>query len=206
VKTLYNYNNWTKVQSRQRNLEDYRRLSGRYSLPSGQVYATLSSRQLPNPDSEIFQMIESGLIQPEQFVGIDKSATIIAANRKTFPRSIWIAGRWKSIFEKIDIPVGMAYLDSCYVGDSPYLLEDILAVMRQSRPGTFLFVNAITGSRGQWAMSRPGKPIDDDFIPKAVASALRRQDLGKWDFTTEGHIYRNSNGNYMLTRVFIRES
>ena len=205
MRTESNYNNSTKIESRLLNLSFYRHVSGSRSIPSNQVYVTLCSNQTSNENSEISQVLSSGFARPEQFVGIDKSHRIIKENRRLFPRSVWIAGRWRSVLRDLDLPVAVAYLDTCYVGDSRELLEDVVAVIRRSRPGTCLFVNAITGSRGQWAMSRPGKPIDDGYIPRMLSAILQSQRLGEWDLNAAGHIYRNPNGNYMLTRAFVRK-
>jgi len=200
------YNNPTKIRSRELNLELYQRITGNEKLPEGQVYATLCGVQELNHNSEICQVLGSGFAKFDQFVGVDNSKEIIEQNRQFFPKSKWIAGRWKSVLKVLDTAIGIAYVDTCYVGDNPKMVEDVVAAMRLSRPGTIIFANAITGTRGQWAMQRPGRPIDDSYLIEALAQRINKEELGQWDLRVGEHVYRNPNRNLMLTRAFFRKA
>jgi len=200
------YNNPTKIRSRELNLERYQQITGNSKLPRGQVYATLCGVQELDPNSEVCQVLGSGFAKFDQFVGIDSSKEIIEQNRQLFPRSKWIAGRWKSVLKTLDAVIGLAYVDTCYLGDNPKMVEDVLAAMRLSKPGTVIFANAITGSRGLWAKSRAGRHVDDSYLIEALAQSIRAEELGKWDLRAGEHVYRNPNRNLMLTRAFVRKA
>lgn len=53
-----------------------------------------------NEESEPVQMVECGLIKPEQFFGVDISESVIETNRKLLPRYNWFNGRLSQIAKK----------------------------------------------------------------------------------------------------------
>ena len=83
-----------KLNARQATIIDaYRKLFNQQALPSSKQYWTLSAtcvdeKGLPLVGAELDQLLKSGLIQPNQFVGIDINPNVIATNSK-FTQATW---------------------------------------------------------------------------------------------------------------------
>lgn len=94
------YKKEQKIHARSQIIAAYRTITGLQSIPDGKGYWTLCNLQPNLPGSEIVQLTESGLIQKNQFFGIDndiKNEGIIEYNREQHPDANWFKGDWLDV-------------------------------------------------------------------------------------------------------------
>ena len=117
------YKDATKTIIRQVTIiEPYKRIFGD-SLPAEKQYWTLCNLQT-NPagqiteESEIGQLLDTGLITKEQFHGVDYDADIIEHNKRHIPESHWYAGDFfrTLLHNQDDFNPGIIYLDFTCLG------------------------------------------------------------------------------------------
>lgn len=86
-------------------IDPYQKLFGS-SLPADKMYLTLAGNcttagSQPLSGSEPEQLIASGLIQPEQFHGIDDNSEIINRNAAAYPKCDWHYGAMHTVIEQM---------------------------------------------------------------------------------------------------------
>src|ERR1019366_10133747 len=82
-----------KLRARQDTIiQEYQRIFGRSTLPTDQQYWTMCSRCSPDSQfgDEYNQVINSGLIVPKQWYGVDIDPEKIRLNAIDYPESHWI--------------------------------------------------------------------------------------------------------------------
>jgi hypothetical protein len=163
-----------KVKSRERNVELYRQLTGRHSIPVDRAYWCLCSAQTDSPDSEINQLTSLGLLNKTQFVGVDNDPALIEQNRVTHPEAAWIAGDWaKVILATEDFNPALVNLDTTSVSGK-VALGMTVTTLNLCPPDTVVLVNVMevntyNGARGlspTQFISELGKRVDTaEWIP-----------------------------------------
>lgn len=85
-----------KIESRYKTIIDlYRKIFKSESIPEGKQYWTMCGAHYKNNaplKGEFGCLIDSGLIKPQQFYGIDREEKIIEINKKYYPNINWIHG------------------------------------------------------------------------------------------------------------------
>lgn len=93
----------SKIEARRQIISIYRYLTGQQSIPKEKGYWTLCNEQSHKEGAEIVQLVNSGLIQKNQFFGIDFDALnqgIIENNQKRHPEANWFKGDWLEVIEE----------------------------------------------------------------------------------------------------------
>ena len=70
----------------------YRGYYGQDRLPSDQWYLSICGNNPKSDRVEIGQLIKEGLLQEEQFIGVDFCEQIIASNKENWPHAHWHCG------------------------------------------------------------------------------------------------------------------
>lgn len=85
-------------------ISQYRNLFSRQSLPKEQQYYTLCAEHTDKDKlkegSELEQLLRVGLIEPQQFVGIDQDPGIIERASRVLPSSRWIHGGFDHVLSQ----------------------------------------------------------------------------------------------------------
>jgi hypothetical protein len=162
--------NLEKKDSRRWMLDTYRRLTGRQSLPVGQLYVTLSGFQ-DDSTSELAFLLREKWLCSEQFVGIDRNQARQKANQIYNPQCHWPVGAWDIEFARIRSRVGVANLDTVQVIGTAELTAMTIKTMYECPKGTVLFVNAACNN--PWARKQP--------LPKQDSHLLLTEDLSDYE-------------------------
>lgn len=99
--------NWDTERKQQARLATiiapYRRLFGQ-ALPTDKQYWTMCGAHYRFVDEsvvrgmgEMTQLVEAELLQPHQFVGVDRDGTIIENNRQVYPEIMWLHGDFYAV-------------------------------------------------------------------------------------------------------------
>ena len=132
-----------KLLARLRNVRYYRALTGRRSLPRGQQYWTLCNRQPLDKTSEINQLVALGVLDKNQFWGVDRDdmgENLIEQNQQDHPEAHFLKGEWDDMILNEDFNPGMIYLDTENM--SGRIALDLAAItMKACEEDVVLFVN-----------------------------------------------------------------
>ncbi len=84
-------------------IDTYREIFNRQSVPKDQQYWCVCAQQCDEnnpkrePGSECMQMIDSGLITPEQWRGVDWEEDLIELNKSVYPEISWTYGELRGV-------------------------------------------------------------------------------------------------------------
>lgn len=139
----YQYHN--KILARQKMIDIFRSLTGKFNIDKDRQYWTLCNEQNLQPGSEIMQMITAGLINAEQFFGVDRDPCIIEGNKVCHPTAQWFAGEWDEVIEEQAIRNNFnpqfIYLDLTGVVDSSITERTAAKTLNYCKPDTVVFIN-----------------------------------------------------------------
>lgn len=122
----------------------YLLLTANTSIPVGKKYITLCNYQDKTPTSEINQLVSSGLLTKNQFVGIDNEKRFVTLNKKNHKEAEFIHGNWSKIIRSGLFDPGLIYLDSTYFVDRKPALDALRHTMSICDKGALLICNVMT--------------------------------------------------------------
>jgi hypothetical protein len=132
-----------KLLARQRNVRYYRALTKRHALPRSKQYWTLCNRQSLDATSEINQLVALGVLEKNQFWGVDRDdegENLILLNQQDHPEAHFFKGEWDEVILNEDFNPGMIYLDTENM--SGRIALDLAAItMKTCTDDVVLFVN-----------------------------------------------------------------
>ena len=85
-----------KLEARQETIFRFQKLSGYTRLPANWFYWTLAADQT-HEESEVKQLVDTGFLKPEQFIGIDWDEEKQYLNAQAHEHSTWITGDFADI-------------------------------------------------------------------------------------------------------------
>ena len=183
-----------KLAAREKNASIYRRLTGRYAIPSDRQYWTLAHYQSKSSTSEISQMVSLGLIDKKQFHGVDRDSTIIKQNRVWHPEAHWYAGEWTEIIQRLDFKPALIYLDTTSFADRRAAVREVVTTMLRCRqPETVLFANLMLTD------PRTHKALDSNALLESIRTAVPPRELRRWNLEIENYDYASTGKTTMLT-------
>jgi len=132
-----------KLLARLRNVRCYRALTKRSALPRNKQYWTLCNRQSLAETSEINQLVHLGVLEKNQFWGVDRDdegENLIEQNQLDHPEAHFLKGEWDEVILNEDFNPGMVYLDTENI--SGRIALDLTAItMKACTDDVVLFVN-----------------------------------------------------------------
>jgi len=112
-------------------------------LPAGKQYWTLSSTQ-PRVGSEIAQIVDSGLIKPPQFHGVDRDPKLIKQNLRWWPQANWYCGDlFQCILSAKYFNPGLVFYDSTSTPVLDELYRNVAFIMSRCPARTMVCVNVM---------------------------------------------------------------
>jgi hypothetical protein len=143
----HNYSVEAKAKARQDKIIDlWRMITGKTSID--RQYWCLCAQQDTSEYSEIVQLVSSGLLSENQFVGIDIDQAKITVNRKLFPQAKWYCGSWLTVIKEQKVlgnfNPSIVYLDSINLLDTRKIQVETAITMKLCQPQTLLLVNVIS--------------------------------------------------------------
>jgi hypothetical protein len=95
--------------------------------------------------SEIDHMVSSGLISPEQFVGVDRDDSIIKRNTSAYPLATWICDDFETaIHTKTHLRPGIIHADTTQMSRSIQdIVQDLMTLAEYQLHPVMLIVNTI---------------------------------------------------------------
>jgi hypothetical protein len=190
-----------KIYARSQVIEAYRKITGQQSIPENKGYWTLCNKQPNEPGVEIVQLQEAGLIQKNQFFGVDndiKNEGIIESNRVAHPDANWFKGDWLEViadnFETFN--PALVHLDytktvlkeSCHVY--------VATTMNLCPEGTVVAVNLMLSD------GHSSKLFDPKILIEGVRKHIRNPET--WVASTQYFQYKSSRtemGTFIFTRM-----
>lgn len=193
-----------KVNARKANMETYRDLTGRTSLPSDRNYWTLCNLQPPKEGTEIVQMERCGFLEKSQFFGVDrdndeKNPNIIKRNKEWHPEANWYRGDWLKVIRSHDnFNPALVYLDTTSFAEGSGAVIGAFELTASTMPlcpsGTVLLVNVMLND----PRSRR------KFNPKSLIQELRIPEIKNWQTKVPNYQYSVTGKTVMLTYVFYK--
>lgn len=176
-----------KFMAREFNRRLHRLYTGKDGVSKNRQYLTLANIQDKSPKSEINQLVNSGLIIPSQFVGIDYNKHYINRNKKNHPLATWIHGDWNLILENPDISLNpeLVYLDSTHFGDKLPALKTLKTTLNICQEGTLVICNVMeTNPRsGLGETVLDSKVLIEKLIDGETSSKYRQWNTHKKNLT-----------------------
>ena len=172
------------------------------ALPIDKQYHTLCAHQTDSPYAEINHLVSSGLIQPEQYYGIDYNEPIVEENKIQHPKAHFTAGDFYTVLSSYqNFNPGIIYYDS--TGGIKKELENIGYILNllHERDITNVMVvfNVIMTLRG---INDTGDTIMDAIEQDSLIQQVLNND-DKFDYSSYPIIYPNGN-TQMFTIQFTR--
>lgn len=202
---MYKFNNSKiKVEAREECLiRFFREQTGSISIPPSKQFWSLCNKQSKRKNSEINQLISSGLITIGQYYGVDRDVRNIRNNKKNHPEANWFYGEWDSIIrkqQKIFNPA-IVFLDSTSMAGTDSLIQSTYDTMLQCPSGTFIFVNVMLNN------PRDPKKIFTKlcFIDKLV-EVIQRNLFDHWYYPGKCFTYNATGHTKMATYPLIRKT
>jgi hypothetical protein len=188
-----------KFNARTENVGIYRRLTGLSSIPADRGYWTLCNLQPASLDSEIEQMVASGLITKEQFHGIDKDKEIIIHNRATHPKAHWHHGDWTQIvLNSSAFNPSLVYLDTTSFADNHIGMNMVSATMMRCPAGTVMLANLMLND------PRSHRQFDENQILRNIERQVPSLELELWRHDIESYRYSATGKTFMITYVLYK--
>lgn len=149
--------------------------------------------------SELFQMVSSGLLTIDQYVGIDRELSIIKANKRVAPAAHWHPGTWSSLIEPIltMYPAQVIHLDTCstHKTNLPELIKTLKVVNKlYASEKVVICYNGVSSFR-QWKSL-----LEDDVKNNALFSQLIAD--GNWDI--KDFVSYTSNATTMTVMPLVK--
>lgn len=188
MKRVFNHSLTTssaKAEARKMNVQHYTELTGNHRMPNTDRYYTLAADQT-SIGSELSQLMASGFLMPQQFVGIDRDHHLCEANAKAYPQATWLSGEWLQVLSQFGsrLKPGVVYLDTMQCVDHPYNLRLLAGTMRRCAPGTVLCYNAVAR-----IPQRPRYILNHAAPLNAIPRLLTPEEANRWDLV-DGHVYQ----------------
>lgn len=121
----------------------YALCSGNESIPKSKQYLTLANIQDNSSSSEVNQMLNSGLCNRKQFIGIDNNKKYIKRNKKNHPEITFICGDWNVLLQTRQFDPAVVYLDSTHFGDKLPALRTLKNTLDACDHGTLVICNVM---------------------------------------------------------------
>jgi len=168
------YNNDEKIEARDWVKDTYRKHFG-YSIPESRHYLSLCNTQ-PRTDSEISQYVNSELITPNQFYGVDLQSKVISENRQWWPEARWYNGDWVVflVTEFSNINPALIYLDTTSTPVSTKLIAMVIDTMHQCHENTMLCVNVMLNNPAYHDRKWDSSVFVDELSKKMTQCEHRR--------------------------------
>ncbi len=207
----------SKLEARQKSIIDtYRKLFNRVSIPADQQYWTMcgnlcNDEGSSNPGCEFLQISASGLILPQQFVGVEIYWPTHEKNVKAFPQ---LDLRHNDIFQELNLSAKAGLLNPAIVNvDTPNLpkkasrmLSKILKLLAYLEKEDILVVCNVV-------MNNPYKngsleSVDENNFVYLMKNNVRWQDCkNRWFWHGDLFSYKNhKNTVQMSSFVFSKKS
>jgi hypothetical protein len=215
-----NQKNWNcpkKLAARQETIiDEYRRLFNRKSIPSSKQYWTMSGQCTDKNGTylegcELYQIVQEGLITPDQFYGVEINPEIVEDNKKAFPNTNWICS---DFLEAMLVAKGEGNFNPAIVNadmvnlplNVSYYLTDMMSLLSGCSGNIMLVVNMILEYGSIKSRSRSVEAIIEELnkIP-SFSNIMRR---GGWKFDQKAYIYGGTgqeSRSTMETVVFYKK-
>jgi hypothetical protein len=191
----------SKIKAREQVVVAYREITGQQTIPQDRGYWTLCNRQ-PNSDgAEIVQLVKIGLLQKNQFFGIDydlNNEGIIEYNKQQHPEAHWFKGEWLDVIEDNyeQFNPALVYFDytrtvitaSCHL----YLAR----TMNMCPSGTVVAANLMLSD------GHSSRRFDPDLLVESLGRHLREPN--NWKILDKYYSYKSSRTE-MATYIFVKE-
>lgn len=188
-----------KIHARKENVDVYRRLTGRRSIPENRGYWTLCNFQPPEKGAEIVQMERVGLLKKQQFHGVDRDAEIIAQNKIWHPEANWYSGDWLHVIERADnFNPSLVYLDTTCFADHWVASSVVVKTMMLCQPQTVVLANVMLND------PRSSKQFDTERLVKNVERQVPTLELEKWQTEVDNYDYSATGKTKMMTYIFYK--
>jgi hypothetical protein len=186
-----------KFAARSAFIEAYRAFSGLPSIPADRDYVTLCFDL-----SEPRQLVQSKLITPSQFFGINFCRKLIEqitgeCGHSDVNGCRFVYGDWNQALLRYKLNPALLYFDTVWRITNRELHVSVTSTMRLCPPATLLAVNTIVGG------GRHGSDLKDTELGKAIASRFTTAQLADWTFPAEAYTYRTNKTDmrtYLLWR------
>lgn len=188
-----------KTMARKENVAIYRRITNRGSIPRGRGYWTLCNRQPQLPGAEIVQMVECGLINKNQFYGVDRDAEIIKQNRLWHPEAHWINGDWVEVVEDCEyFKPAIVYLDTTSFADHWVAARMLLRTMMICPRQTLLLVNVMLND------PRSRRKFDSNVLIDNIVKNVPKTEIDRWKREIANYNYSATGKTVMQTCVLYK--
>lgn len=154
------------------------------ALPPRRQFWSLCNLQ-PKVGSELAQLVDSGLIKPQQYHGVDRDPEIIAQNRVWWFESNWYCGNWSSGVLSVErFNPGLVFYDSMSTPLSLELYRDVTFLMSRCPAKTMVCVNVmLNDSHPPWGT------YDENMFAERLADLLM-SDWATWSHDMHFGRYR----------------
>jgi len=190
-----------KIKAREQVVAVYREITGLESIPQDRGYWTFCARQ-PNTDgAEIVQLVKCGLMQKNQFFGVDYDRNdegIIEFNRQQHPEAHWFKGEWLEVIEnnyEIFNP-SLVYFDYTKTIVTVECHKYLARTMNWCPKNTVVAANLML-SDGHSLRHESDERYDPDFLIKSLGKYLRHN----WEVFPRYYPYKSSRtpmGTFIL--------
>ena len=141
-------------------------------LPEGRQYWTLCNTQ-PKKNSELVQLVDSGLITASQFHGVDDEIKLIEQNRKWWPEAHFYCGDlFRCVLSADNFDPGLFFYDSTNTPAFDELYRNLAFIMSRCRTGTMVCANVMLNDAHP-----PWKKYDEYLFLERLADQL----MSDWD-------------------------
>jgi hypothetical protein len=149
---------------------------------------------------EIQQFVDTGLIQPNQYRGVnrDRGDALLPHLRREWPTARFYKGEWRTVVQELDSVPGCIYFDSTQEIENGGLHEEIACTMRLCPKETLLAVNAIVQNP-----QRENCRLLDTKLGEFLANRFNEAYLSTWDLVRPAYEYTTSRTR-MKTFLFWR--
>ena len=192
--------NTVKIEARSQLVEAYRTITGLTKIPPHKGYWTLCNRQPDLEGSEIVQLVNAGLIEKQQFFGVDndiRKEGIIEYNEGQHPEANWLCGDWLEVLEEnYDIfDPSLIYMDYTRTVMRPSCHIYVARTINMCPSNTVIAVNLMLSD------GHSRKRFDSKFFVEAVRKYVR--DSQDWTVSEQFYSYKASRtemGTFIFTR------
>lgn len=149
--------------------------------------------------SEIFQLINSGLLTIDQYVGIDREPSIIKANKRVAGAAHWHLGTWSALIEPVltKYRAQVIHLDTCstHKTNLPELIKTLKVVNKlYASDKVVICYNGVSSFR-QWKSL-----LEDDVKNNVLFSQLIAE--GNWEI--KDFVSYTSNATTMTVMPLVK--
>ena len=183
----------TKRAARTEIIGAYRLLSGNFSIPTDRsLWSLCFSSQ------EIQQFVNSKLIDPSQYRGINRDRGLVDKLKLQQPTAKFYRGEWRTVVQELNSVPACIYFDSTQEIENRELQEEIACTMRLCPKETLLAVNVIVQNP-----QRGNHRLLDTKFGRFLANRFDGAYLNTWDLEGSAYEYK-TNRTQMKTFLFWR--